>query len=331
MTGVFTDSIDVRAAEPSDLPAILDLLGSTLGWVTDGWFDAFYAWKHQQNPFGASLSWVAVDGEVIVGHRVFLRWEHVTPDGEVLRTVRAVDTATRPSHQRRGIFRRLNVHAVNEVSSERVAFVFNTPNDSSRAGNLKVGWSQVGRLGVGVRVASPLSALRVARARVPADIWSVPSTAGQPAPDVLASSAVRDLLDARSPVSGLATHRTPAYLRWRYGFKPLSYRAITLGDDVRDGLAIFRLRRRGPALECAVCEVLVPQGDRGADRALVRAVVRECGADYVVRLGCPPVGRDGFVRAPGQGPILTWRPLREAVPGGRLDDWALGLGDVELL
>jgi hypothetical protein len=63
----------------------------------------------------------------------------------------------------------------------------------------------------------------------------------------------------------------------------------------------------------------------------VRAVVSECGADYVVRLGCAPVGRDGFVRAPGQGPLLTWRPLREAVPGGRLDDWALGLGDVELL
>jgi GNAT superfamily N-acetyltransferase len=325
-----SDTIDVRRAEPSDRLAVLDLLRPTLGWSSDDQFRAFYSWKHEENPFGPSPSWVAVDNGEVVGFRIFLRWDHVAQGGGVLRTVRAVDTATRPSHQGRGIFRQLTLHALDDLRAGGVAFVFNTPNDNSRPGYLKMGWTQVGRLGASVRVTSPVSLWRIARTRVPADLWSVASTAGRPAADVLASPGLPDLLDVVGAPSGLSTHRTPAYLRWRYGFAALSYRAITLGSDVRNGVAILRLRRRGPSLECALCEVLAPARDPGARRALVRSVVRESGADYLIRLGGSAAYRTGFARVPRQGPILTWRPLQTGVPGRRLDDWALGLGDIEL-
>jgi hypothetical protein len=329
--GTLTDRpVEVRVAEPSDRRAVLELLGPTLGWSSDDEFDAFYAWKHEQNPFGPSPSWVAVDDGNVVGLRIFLRWEHVALRGEVLRTVRAVDTATSPSHQGRGIFHGLTLQALDDLRAQRVAFVFNTPNDKSRPGYLKMGWTQVGRLEASVRVASPKSLVRMGRARVPADLWSFPATAGHAATDVLAASSLPDLLNSLAQPSGLTTHRTPTYLRWRYGFAPLAYRAITLEDDVRGGVAIFRLRRRGPALECGLCEVLAPAGDRGAHRALVRSVVRQCRADYVVRLGGPAVDSRGFVHAPGQGPTLTWRPLRTDAPGARLEDWTLTLGDIEL-
>ena len=330
MTSATDDQIRVRFAEPADRGAVLDLLEPTLGWSSDDSFDAFYSWKHELNPFGRSPSWVAVDDGEVVGLRIFLRWEHVAPGGQVLRTVRAVDTATRPSHQGRGIFRRLTLHALEDLQADGVAFVFNTPNDSSRPGYLKMGWTQVGHLAASVRLTSPASLWRVARARVPADIWSVPSTAGRPAPEVLASSGVAELLGSLAATDGLSTHRTPAFLRWRYDFAPLAYRAITLGDDVRDGVAIFRVRRRGPALECAVCDVLAPAGEPGARRALLRSTARASGADYVIRLGGPALDRDRFVRAPQRGPILTWRPLQTGVPGRRVDDWALALGDIEL-
>jgi GNAT superfamily N-acetyltransferase len=330
MTAAAEGGIHVRIAEPADRGAVLDLLEPTLGWSSDDSFGAFYAWKHEQNPFGPSPSWVAVDGGEVVGLRIFLRWEHVTPGGEVLRSVRAVDTATRPSHQGRGIFRRMTLHALDDLRAEGVAFVFNTPNDSSRPGYLKMGWTQVGHLAASVRLTSPASPWRMARARVPADIWSVPSTAGRPATEVLAAPGLPDLLASVARPAGLRTHRTPAFLRWRYSFGPLAYRAVTLGDDVRDGVAIFRVRRRGPAVECALCDVLAPAGEPGANRALVRSTARASGADYVIRLGGPAVGRDGFVRAPQRGPILTWRPLGDGAPGGRVDDWALALGDIEL-
>jgi hypothetical protein len=267
----------------------------------------------------------------VVGFRTFLRWELRGPGGELLRAVRAVDTATRASHQGRGIFRRLTLQALDDLRAQGVALVFNTPNDNSRPGYLKMGWVQVGRLGAMVRVVSPASLLRMRHARVPADLWSTPTDVGRPAAEVLGLPGLADLLSVPAAPTGLSTCRTPAYLRWRYGFAPLAYRAITLGHDVAGGVAVLRLRRRGPALECVLCEVLTPAGDPGAKRALVRSVVRQCGADYVITLGRPPAGRGGFVRAPGQGPLLTWRPLSTGSVGARLDDWALTLGDVELL
>jgi GNAT superfamily N-acetyltransferase len=322
--------IEIRPAGPSDRAAVLDLLAASLGWAADEHHEAFFDWKHEQNPFGRSPAWVAVDHGQVVGFRTFMRWEHESPGGDVIRAVRAVDTATHPRHQGRGIFRQLTLQALDDLRAQAVAFVFNTPNDQSRPGYLKMGWTPVGRLAAGVRVRSPAAMARMARARVPADLWSAPANGGRPAPEVLADARLDDLLASTPPATGLATRRTAEYLRWRYRLAPLAYWAVTLDDDVRSGLAIFRLRRRGPALECALCEVLVPAGARDAGRALMRSVARESGADYVIRVGGAAVDRVGFVRVPAQGPMLTWYPLGDHPPGGRLGDWALTLGDVEL-
>ena len=51
--------------------------------------------------------------------------------------------------------------------------------------------------------------------------------------------------------TGLATLRTPEYLSWRYGFGPLAYRAVVAPGGVGEGLAVYRLRRRGSAGEAA--------------------------------------------------------------------------------
>jgi hypothetical protein len=321
--------IEVRVAAPSDRTAVLDLLGASLA-LSSVHLDAFFCWKHDANPFGPSPGWVAVDDGMVVGFRTFMRWQHLADGGEVLPTVRAVDTATRPSHQGRGIFRRLTLQAVGDLRNEGVALVFNTPNAKSRPGYLKMGWSMVGRPATAVRVTSPASLARMVRARVPADTWSQASSGGRPAAEVLTDPGLPELLGSLATPAGLWTNRTPDYLRWRYGFAPLAYRAVALDDDVRAGVAVFRVRRRGSALECALCDVLTPAADPGARRALVRSVVRQCGADYVIQLGRSGLDRNGFVRAPGQGPVLTWHPLSPGVPGGRLDHWALTLGDVEL-
>ncbi len=64
----------LRPGAPEDVPAILDLLCLTLGWQPDERHRALFAWKHQDNPFGPSPSWVAVDGDGVVGVRMFMRW-----------------------------------------------------------------------------------------------------------------------------------------------------------------------------------------------------------------------------------------------------------------
>ena len=353
-----TSSLEVRLATPDDDAAVLELLQASMGWVPDEQYARFFQWKHRQSPFGASPAWAAVDDGQIVGFRTYVRWQFLR-DGEVVAAVRAVDTVTHPDYQGKGIFSLLTRQSLAELDEMGVGFVFNTPNERSRPGYLKMGWQLVERLPVAARPRSALALVRLARARVPADKWSTECSAGVAALDALADdAALATLLDrvgagaastgtgagesagsesasggggaiAGEPADGqLATNRTPEYLRWRYGFPPLRYRAVTAPGGPADGLAVFRLRRRGAATEAALCELLVPGDDSGVIRELLSEILRGSGADYVVRLG-PPRPTLGFLPVPGQGPTLVWRGVRDQVAPDP-HQWNLTLGDIEL-
>lgn len=318
----------MRPATQADEPAILALLARSLGWVGDDHFPAFFGWKHTANSFGPSPAWVAVADGDIVGFRAFLRWE-LEQDGVVVPVVRAVDTATDPAWLRRGIFSRLTREGLKSLTEAGVAFVFNTPNDKSRPGYLKMGWSDVGQMPVSARPSSLRVLPRLAGARGGGgERWSLSVNAGAPATSLLSDHGRVAALLASQPAEpgSIRTHRTPEYLWWRYSFAPLHYRAISAGTDPAEGFVVFRVRRRGRALEAGVCEVLVPDGDRGLAGRLLRQVARTSGADYALTAGLRP---PGYFTIPGQGPQLVWRALSEATmpPAG---SWALGLGDVEL-
>ncbi len=122
-------------------------------------------------------------------------------------------------------------------------------------------------------------------------------------------------------------------LTWRYGFAPLHYRCLLAGDRIEDGVVVFRLRARGAAVEAVVCQVLVPARSPVRPRRLLGSVLRDSGADYL--LATRSAGVSGWlpratgIPLPGQGPVLTWRPLADhRVPD--LTDLALTMGDVEL-
>jgi len=323
----------VRRYTDDDEPAVLDLLQTSLGWLADEHHTAFFRWKHRDNPFGPSPAWVALDGERTVGLRVLLRWEFDRdngPDDGIARAARAVDTATDPAYQGRGIFSGLTLHAIDELTREGLHFIFNTPNDQSLPGYLKMGWKIVGKLPVSARPRAPATVARMARARTAADLWSTPTDAGLDAVEVLADTAgLGALLVSQPRTDGLRTRRTPAVIRWRYaGFPPLGYRVLLRGSRLEEGLVVFRLRRRGQALEAVVGDVLVPDGDRRAAAALLRSVPRVAGADYAIRLGGGAAAA-GYVPLPRQGPVLTWRAITEkTLPP--LESWRLTLGDVEL-
>lgn len=323
------EQLTIRRAEPGDRDAVVALCRDTLGWKDGDPNEAFFAWKHDDNPFGRSPAWLSEtsDGR-LAGLRVFLRWQFLNPDGATISAVRAVDTATHPDFQGRGIFTSLTMGAIPDLRDDGIDNIFNTPNDKSRPGYLKMGWSQVGRVPVGVRVASPSALPRVARSRTAAEMWSEESSVGVPAVEVLADSDGIDRLLSSCPLpSGITTNRTSEYLAWRYRFEPLRYRAVLLGDRVDQGMLIVRFRRRGESLECAVCEVLVPLGKSA--RSAVKMLTKQSGADHLIRCGGASLMRDGFVPAPQLGPILTWRPIaRTGVPS--IADLSLSLGDVEL-
>jgi GNAT superfamily N-acetyltransferase len=320
--------LTIRRATAADRADILALLAASLGRDgNDPRYEALFAWKHEQNAFGRSPTWLACDGARIVGIRVLMPWEFRRGD-VTIRAVRAVDTATHPDYQGRGIFTRLTLHAIEELRNEGIDFVFNTPNDQSRPGYLKMGWQVVGRLPTSVRPVRLGALPRIVSARVPAERWSASTTAGDPAADVLADDEARAELLASLPTGpALRTHRTPAYLRWRYGSPLLGYRAIVGSRGLAGGVALFRIRNRGPAREVALCDLLVPRGDPRVARRLTQALVDVADADYVIRLGGGVVAPGPMVRLPGQGPLLTWRAVSDPVVPR---EWDLTLGDIEL-
>ena len=145
-SGTPKDDLTIRVATAADREAIVGLCRASLGWAEGDPNEAFFAWKHDQNAFGASPAWVAVapDGS-LAGVRVFLRWQFDTPSEGTISAVRAVDTATHPDWQGKGIFTRLTLGALDELRDDGLDVVFNTPNDQSRPGYLKMGWSEVGQ------------------------------------------------------------------------------------------------------------------------------------------------------------------------------------------
>jgi GNAT superfamily N-acetyltransferase len=303
--------LDVRPFDVEDhVDAVVELGVRSLAWVGDERDRAFVRWKHVENPFGPSPAWGAWDGDRLVAFRTLLHWELGQGDRS-LRVVRAVDTATDPDHQGRGLFRSLTTRAVDELTGEGVDAIFNTPNDQSRPGYLKMGWVELGRPTLLVQPSSPVALARMVRARVPAELWSEPVTIGEPA-----AAIATDLRPA--PIEAWATPRTPEHLAWRYGFEPLHYRAI----EVKGGHAVFRVRRRGPLREVAIVDWLSDEPDPAAVFRLVRA----CG-DYAVAIGLGP--RHGFVPMPRQGPIVTWRTLANPVVPA-FGDVGFALGDLEL-
>ena len=302
----------VSRIELTDLEPIMQLASESLGWAGDQRDREFFRWKHLQNPNGESPAWGVWDDDRLVAFRVLMRWT-LEREGERASLVRAVDTATAPDQQGKGLFRRLTTGAVEELTASGDDAVFNTPNDQSRPGYLKMGWVVLGRPTIQVSPRSPMTMVRMLRSRVGAEKWSEPLSVGQPVREV--ASDLRDV----DRGSRWSTPRTAEYLGWRYGFEPLHYRAV----EVKGGACIFRVRRRGTLREVAICEWLSERADPRSVRRLVRAA-----GDYAVGVGLSPAAH-GVVPLPGQGPIVTWRALARAdVPA--LSDLDFALGDLEL-
>lgn len=336
------DDLRVRPMTPEDWPAALDVLRASMGNAAAG--ADFLRWKHEENPFGVSPGLVAEHDQKVVALRLFMRWRFRTGPEE-LSAVRAVDTATHPRFQGRGLFRTLTLALVEQMRKEGVAFVFNTPNEKSRPGYLKMGWSDVTRVPVWVRATRPLrAALRRAGALFPAspsfesleeDRASLRALLQQPAlPSFLEAARPRD--------SRYHTPRTPSFLRWRYADAPgLAYGARGRFDEESGAVVLYRRRARGGFIEGTVLDVACSRdlaGIRDAAR-LLRRLGRELDVDYLAATAAPrtreaaALALAGFVPLGARGPRFTSLPLnpKPARPNPVFpSSWRLSAGDLEL-
>ncbi len=344
MAAAHTADLSHRLAQPEDVPAILQLIASSLGSSNPAWGERFWRWKHEENPFGRSPCMLAIAEEHVVGLRVFMRWTW-RAGGRDVRAVRAVDTVTHPDWRGRGIFSTLTLALVERVQEDGVELVFNTPNSASRPGYLKMGWESVGRVAMMMRLLRPL---RVARCAFRQGTRCRPSraepvtTLGQPASEMMADSNLPGLLQrATSSDPRLRTPRAPDYLAWRYDRTPVvGYRAAWEVSGESGAAVFFRLVSRGDLRELRVCDLIVPPdaGSVRCARRLLRELCSTSGADYAAAMAAPgtPARRalmaSLFLPVPRVGPVLTVRPLSSRVaPDPRhRNSWNLSIGDLEL-
>jgi GNAT superfamily N-acetyltransferase len=332
--------VRVRPYRDEDEPDVVALLSATLGGGPGGGRSPeFFRWKHLENPFGRSLLLLGEADGRVVGLRAFMRWRFQA-GSRAVRAVRAVDTATHPEYQGRGVFSRLTTVALDELVGQ-ADLVFNTPNEKSLPGYLKLGWQAVGDVSVSVRVRRPVRFARGFRAAKSEMVGPRPTVKAEPAADILADGErVEALLAAARPEGDrLRTPRDLRYLRWRYGSAPLlDYRGIREERNGRLlGLALFRLGPRGKLWETRVSEVIFAPESPGTARRLLARVARAAAVDHLTCSfpgGTTAAGaarRAGFIRAP-RGMTLVVNPLRQGlVPDpSDLRSWALSLGDLEV-
>ncbi len=313
-------AVSVRPFEERDLPRVLNLLKASLGEsVSVQWTPELFAWKHTENPFGRSIMLVAEDQDTIAGFRAFMRWELDSPEVGRLRCVRAVDTATHPDHQRRGIFRQLTLSALDVAAHDGVDLVFNTPNPRSGAGYLTMGWSKVGSIRPLVSPARGLLRKAAAADRQPeaADFVT-------PVAEVKERSGVD-----RAPL-GLRTPRSADYHTWRFTQHPTA-RYVQI--DGRGGAAVARLAYRGTRRELLISDVYGESMHQTIRQCRRAAKTNYIGAFFTK--GSPErfaAYRAGLLPVPRAKLTLMVRPLRTlGVDVTDFNRWDLSLSDLELL
>jgi GNAT superfamily N-acetyltransferase len=325
--------LEIRPYEDPDEAAVLELIRASLGGGPTGARSAeFFRWKHMTNVFGRSLMLVAETEDRILGFRAFMRWRF-RAGNDLLSAVRAVDTATHPGFQGRGIFTRLTLAAVDQLR-EDTDLIFNTPNEKSLPGYLKMGWSVVGDVPIQIRIRRPVRFVRGV-----GSLGSDQQVPARPAAGARADEALARWRSAIGTAEFEARLQTPvdlAFLNWRYSRAPeLDYRAIA-SDDGRT-VAVFRIRPRGGLLEATVSDLLGGDGVSSTGAATLRRVGTEGRVDHLTcsfasgSAAMAAARRALFIRSP-RGMTLVANPLRRDLPLDvtELRNWAPVLGDLEV-
>jgi hypothetical protein len=331
--------MQLRTATAEDKPEIIELLKMSLGESTIPKSELLWNWKHEQNPFGPSFLLLAHEGPQLVGLRAFMRWEWQW-NGEIYRSIRAVDTATHPNHQGKGIFKKLTLHQIDICKQDGISFVFNTPNNQSKPGYLKMGWVEQGKLPLKFKLLRPLpmalnwivnqnKAVTNEYDILPTETWE---------------SGIIDLINkAPKKADHVTCNLSPQYISWRYEKNPLfKYHYFT---DNANFLMISRIKLHSFARELRIVEFMLLNPDfevKRVNRDIGRQVNNFCknnkidfislsGLQYNMHKNC--FHWMGALPIRSMGPIITLKDLNMNEKFAcllEINNWSYSLGDLEL-
>jgi N-acetylglutamate synthase-like GNAT family acetyltransferase len=326
--------MEIRTATEHDVPLIVELLKKSLGEELMPKSREYWQWKHIDNPFGKSPVILAFENDILVGVRAFMRWQWKS-SGQVFESVRAVDTATHPDYQGRGIFKKLTLELLNYCANEGWHFVFNTPNSNSKPGYLKMGWKEAGKLPISIPILHPVSvALNMSRLK-----QSVVKTNDTNQESFLQHPNLEELLkqNAVRCKDQIITSHTVKSLQWRYQNVPVA-KYFTCGLQTAGKLRVllvYRLKSSSAGNELRVTDIFMDTDKYKTDvRAMVKDLVKQHAADYATVSGLNSWlnGAGLYLRKLPVGPVVTVRNITfdAANTLHNFNGWSPSVGDLEL-
>lgn len=308
----------IRKALDSDIPQIIELLKISLGETLIPKSEALWKWKHLDNPFGKSPVILAEENGQLIGVRAFLNWEYIE-NGKIKKACRAVDTATHPDYQGKGIFKKLTLSLIDEIRQEGIDLIFNTPNSKSTPGYIKMGWERWGKLPLKLNFHFNQSKKREIEH---ADWGKV-------------SQLIESLESMGLNESMLRTRKVPGYLHWRYRDNPLfPYQYLS---DSANYLLIYRIKEGKMGREFRICDFFTlgkisQESEKELKRSLNERIKASgsrfssfSGLNYseqqVLDMGSLPILKIG--------PVVTLRKVHEECPPMEMS-WGWSLGDLEV-
>ena len=239
------------AASKEHSNQIVELLKITLGESLLPKSVDFWNWKHNENPFGQSKTILAFDNEKLIGVRAFMCWQF-SNNNEIVKCVRAVDTAVHPNYQGKGIFSKLTLAALEDCKKSDISLVYNTPNKVSKIGYLKLGWVELGKLPL--RLSFPLRIPRIYNEELLIQH--------------LKSYEIGKINEVNITTNSdkFSTQLNANYLNWRYvNCRIGRYYSIVKANEF---FIIFRFKKVKSFTELRLCEVAIDNNKASIDEAI---------------------------------------------------------------
>lgn len=311
--------MQIREATEQDIPEILEVLKASLGETSSKKTEAVWRFKHVDNPFGKSLVLILIENDKIIGVRALMRWKWQFGK-QVFSTFRAVDTATHPEHQGKGIFKKLTLRAIEIVKEQGDDFIFNTPNTQSLPGYLKMGWEEVNKLKIEANLVNPFNWI----GNKQNGFYKINNNSSH----FQITKLISNYNDIKSGENKLFTLKTPGYLSWRYENNPLQKYEIKADEDFY--LAGY-IKPHKYFKELRITEhIFSKESGRQKIKKSVKKISKKFGAQVITSSGL----NSGLGFSGNYGPVLTLRDvnldskLKQKLL--HLNKWSYTLGDLEL-
>lgn len=308
----------IRKASEIDIPKIIELLKISLGETLIPKSEVLWKWKHLDNPFGKSPVLLAEENGQLIGVRAFLKWEY-SENGKFHPACRAIDTATHPDHQGKGIFKNLTLSLIDEIKKDGVALIFNTPNSKSTPGYISMGWEKWGKLPLKLNFHFNKSK----KYKNENSDWEQVS----PLIDVIESS---DFIGPK-----IQTRLVPGYMRWRYRDNPLfPYHYLSDGENY---LLIYRIKEGKMGREFRICDFFtlrnLPHESQKELKRLLNHRIKSSGCRFTSFSGLTYPDQKvldiGALPIMNIGPLVTLRKIKEDISPME-KSWGWSLGDLEV-